>query len=187
MSGNRTYDAAMASGNSTDVAARAALVAGAAALAHGDDLALGLRTLLDAVARPLGIASAAIVIRDGSGTGLEIVASYGLDAAAAAGLAEAMQRPSHPVTMTFDATKPTYDVAPMNPGGPRLRSHLPLIVTRGRTPRVLGVLALAHDDEIAPRRSRSSEPWPIRRDADRALARGLTRAAVQERDARVAL
>ena len=148
MSGNKTYDAAMASGNSTDVAARAALVAGAAALAHGDDLALGLRTLLDAVARPLGIASAAIVIRDGSG--LEIVASYGLDAAAAAGLAEAMQRPSHPVTMTFEATGPTYDVAPMNPGGPRLRSHLPLIVTRGRTPRVLGVLALAHDDEIAP-------------------------------------
>ena len=52
--------------------------------------------------------------------------------------------------MTFEATAPTYDVAPMNPGGPRLRSHLPLIVTRGRTPRVLGVLALAHDDEIAP-------------------------------------
>ena len=62
--GNKTYDAAMASGNSTDVAARAALVAGAAALAHGDDLGLGLRTLLDAVARPLGIASAAIVVRD---------------------------------------------------------------------------------------------------------------------------
>ena len=86
----------MASGNSTDVAARAALVAGAAALAHGDDLGLGLRTLLDAVARPLGIASAAIVVRDGSGTGLEIVASYGLDATATAGLAEAMQRPTHP-------------------------------------------------------------------------------------------
>ena len=147
---SRPMIAAMASGNSTDVAARAALVAGAAALAHGDDLALGLRTLLDAVARPLGIASAAIVVRDGSGTGLEIVASYGLDAAATAGLAEAMQRPTHPVTMTFEATAPTYDVAPMNPGGPRLRSHLPLIVTRGRTPRVLGVLALAHDDEIAP-------------------------------------
>ena len=92
----------------------------------------------------------AIVVRDGSGNGLEIVASYGLDAAATAGLAEAMQRPTHPVTMTFEATAPTYDVAPMNPGGPRLRSHLPLIVTRGRTPRVLGVLALAHDDEIAP-------------------------------------
>ena len=99
---------------------------------------------------PLGIASGAIVVRDGSGNGLEIVASYGLDAAATAGLAEAMQRPTHPVTMTFEATAPTYDVAPMNPGGPRLRSHLPLIVTRGRTPRVLGVLALAHDDEIAP-------------------------------------
>src|SRR4029079_5244994 len=67
----RPIIARMASGTSTDVAARAALVAGAAALAHGDDLALGLRTLLDAVARPLGVASAAIVIRDGSGTGLE--------------------------------------------------------------------------------------------------------------------
>ena len=116
----------------------------------GTTWALGLRTLFDAVARPLGVASAAIVVRDGSGTGLEIVASYGLDDAAAAGLAEAMQRPTHPVTMTFEATAPTYDVAPMNPGGPRLRSHLPLVVTRGRRPRVLGVLALAHDDEIAP-------------------------------------
>ena len=45
-------------------------------------------------------------------------------------------------------TSPTFDVAPTVPGGPTLRSHLPLVVTRGGTDAVLGVLALAHDAPI---------------------------------------
>ena len=45
-------------------------------------------------------------------------------------------------------TTPTFDVLPMNPGGPALRSHLPMVVTRGGTDSVLGVLALAHDAPI---------------------------------------
>ena len=36
----------------------------------------------------------------------------------------------------------------MTTDGPKLRSHLPLIVTRGGTETVLGVLALAHEDPI---------------------------------------
>ncbi|HEY8819316.1 MAG TPA: GAF domain-containing protein [Candidatus Limnocylindrales bacterium] len=39
---------------------------------------------------------------------------------------------------------------PTAPGGPALRSHLPLIVTRGGTDEVLGVLALAHDRPTDP-------------------------------------
>ena len=33
----------------------------------------------------------------------------------------------------------------MAPGGPALRSHVPLVVTQDGTETVLGVLALAHD------------------------------------------
>lgn len=132
------------------VAAREVLRAGASGLVGEDGLEIRLRTLLDAIARPLGIASAAIVVRDGAGSGLQVVAGSGLDEAATAGLTEAMKRPTHPVTMTFEASAPTYDVAPINPGGPALRSHLPLVVTRGGTARALGVLALAHDSSIDP-------------------------------------
>jgi hypothetical protein len=47
-------------------------------------------------------------------------------------------------------TTPTFDVLPTGAGGPALRSHLPLVVTRGGTDSVLGVLALAHDKPIDP-------------------------------------
>ncbi len=40
-------------------------------------------------------------------------------------------------------------MTPINPGGPKPRSHLPLIVTRGSgSETVVGVLALAHEDAI---------------------------------------
>jgi hypothetical protein len=134
----------------SDVAAREILMAGARALAHEDDLQAGLQGILDAIAESLGIASAAIVVPDRSGTGLEIVAAFGLDDAAAAGLDEAIQRPTHPIARTFAEPIPTFDVQPMNPGGPALRSHLPLIVTRDGSDSVLGVLALAHEHAIVP-------------------------------------
>ena len=37
----------------------------------------------------------------------------------------------------------------MNPGGPALRSHVPLAMTRGGSTTVLGVLALAHERSLA--------------------------------------
>jgi hypothetical protein len=45
---------------------------------------------------------------------------------------------------------PTFDVQPTAPGGPALRSHLPLIVRRDGRDVMLGVLALAHDRPIDP-------------------------------------
>jgi hypothetical protein len=132
----------------SEPAAREILLAGARALAHEDDLQVGLQVLVDAIAEPLGIASAAIVIEDRAGTGLEIVATYGLDDLAVSGLDGAIQSPTHPIARTFAEPTTTFDVQPVNPGGPALRSHLPLIVTRDGTDTVLGVLALAHDRPI---------------------------------------
>lgn len=134
----------------SDIAAREILVVGARALAHIDGLGASLETLLDAIAKPLDIASAAIVVGDRERDGLEIVATFGLDERATAGLAEAINRPEHPIARTFAAPKTTFDVLPTQPGGPALRSHLPLIVTRRGTDSVLGVLALAHDRPIDP-------------------------------------
>jgi GAF domain-containing protein len=132
----------------TEVAARDILIAGARALADVDGLEPCLQVLLDSIAEPFEIASAAIVIATGQRDGLEIVATFGLNAAAAAGLAEAIGRPTHPIARTYREPTPTFDVAPTVPGGPALRSHLPLVVTRGGADNVLGVLALAHDRPI---------------------------------------
>jgi hypothetical protein len=43
---------------------------------------------------------------------------------------------------------PTFDVQPTVPGGPALRSHLPLIIATEGADAVLGVLALAHHDPL---------------------------------------
>ena len=121
----------------------------ARALAHEDGLEAVLGAMLMAVADPLDIGSAAIVVPVGPSGRLEIAASIGLDARAAAGLTAAMANPGHPVARTVTDPNATYDVTPMNPGGPALRSHLPLVVRRDGADRVVGVLALAYEHPIA--------------------------------------
>jgi hypothetical protein len=124
-----------------------------------------LQGILDEIAAESGAGSGAIVVRDAVTGSMAIVASVGLDEAGAAALAGAINRPGHPVARAFDELKPTYGVPPMNPGGPALRSHLPLIVTRDGEKTVVGVLALAHDDPI-PRKLRG----PLETDAALAAA-----------------
>jgi hypothetical protein len=131
----------------SDDAAREILIAGARALAHIDGLGPSLQLLIESIAAGCEAGSAAIVI-PGDGGSLEIVATFGLDEAATAGLGGAITRPGHPIARTFDDPTPTFDVTPTVPGGPALRSHLPLMVTRGGKGTVLGVLALAHDRSI---------------------------------------
>ncbi|HEV8402407.1 MAG TPA: GAF domain-containing protein [Candidatus Limnocylindrales bacterium] len=126
------------------------LIECARAAARGDGLEATLRTMLDAISSPFSVGSGAVVVPTRGSGALEIVASTGLDAAAAAGLTEAMRRPVHPVTRTFSEPVATYDVTPMNPGGPALRSHLPLVVRRDGADHVVGVLALAYDSPIEP-------------------------------------
>jgi GAF domain-containing protein len=124
-------------------AAREILVRGARALAHADTVGASLERMLGALAETLDIESAVIVVADRPG-GLVIVASVGLGDPAIAGLAEALRDPGHPIAKTVVDPVLSFDVPPTRPGGPALRSHLPLTVTRDGTTTVLGVLALAH-------------------------------------------
>jgi hypothetical protein len=136
-------------GNVSDDAARGILIAGARALAHVDGLRPSLKILVDAIATGCEAESAAIIVADEDG-GLEIAATFALGDAATAGLAGAIRRPTHPIARTFDDRTTTFDVLPTVPGGPALRSHVPLVVTRGRRDTVMGVLALVHDHPIDP-------------------------------------
>jgi GAF domain-containing protein len=129
--------------------ARELLVHTARALAHTDGLGPSLDTLLGVIAAQLDIESAVVVVVDGPDR-LGIVAAVGLGEPAEAGLAQALRNPGHPIARTLREPVPSFDVLPSVPGGPALRSHLPLAVTRAGTTRVLGVLALAHHRPLDP-------------------------------------
>ncbi len=133
-----------------DSPAREILVTAARALAHAEGLGPSLQALVDAVAVQVGAASAAIVTVEGQPDRLVIAATYGLGEAARAGLAEAMRNPAHPIARTVASAAATFNVLPTVPGGPALRTHVPLIVTRHGADTVLGALALAHDAPIDP-------------------------------------
>jgi hypothetical protein len=126
------------------------LIKGAHALARRRGLPEILDGLLSGIADVTGSASGAILSPDGTTNELGIVASVGLGADAAAGLVAAVRNPAHAVARTFASPETAFDVPPANPGGPALRSHLPLVVGRAGTERVVGVLALAHDQPIDP-------------------------------------
>jgi hypothetical protein len=108
---------------------------------------LRLQSLLDSMTEPIDVSSGVIFIVDPTG-GLEPVARMGLSDETLAGLVAAVRNPAHPIARTAADGLTTYDVTPMAPGGPALRSHLPLIGTRDGKERVVGVLALAHDQPI---------------------------------------
>ena len=124
-------------------AAQEILVRGARAVAHSDSPGPGLEALLAVVGEQLDVESAVIVVVDGPGR-LTIVASTELPESAVGGLAEALRNPQHPIARTLGDPVPSFDVLPTAPGGPALRSHLPIAITRDGSDTVLGVLALAH-------------------------------------------
>ena len=134
----------------SNAAAREILIAGARALAHADGLEPTLQMLLASIGEQLEVASAVITIVTEDPDHLAIVASIGLGETAIAGLAAAVRDPGHPIARTVTTPVSSFDVSPTRPGGPALRSHLPLIVRRGGSDVVLGVLALAHDRPIDP-------------------------------------
>jgi hypothetical protein len=125
---------------------------------------LRLQSLLDSMAEPIGVSSGVIFIVDPTG-GLEPVARMGLSDETLAGLVEAVRNPAHPIAKTAADGLTTFDVTPMAPGGPALRSHLPLTVTRDGTEQVVGVLALAHEHPI-PTEARSALEVGVRRAAE---------------------
>jgi len=90
------------------------------------------------------IGSAVIFVVAPGSTDLQLAAAAGIEGPALDGLVAAVQNPVHPVARSLGDDGPTFDVLPMNPGGPRLRSHLPLRVDL----RAVGVLAVAHDSPL---------------------------------------
>jgi hypothetical protein len=87
------------------------------------------------------IESAAIfVVTPGTGAP-QFVAAAGIEGPALDGLIAAVRDPAHPVAKALGSGGPTFDVYPVNPGGPQLRSHLPFRNDLGDP---AGVLAVAH-------------------------------------------
>jgi GAF domain-containing protein len=134
----------------SDLAAGEILVAGGRGLAHTDGLRASLELLLAALTEQLGAATAVIVTGGDCAYAddLRIIAAVGLGEPAATGLTEAMRNPQHPIRRTAASPTTTIDVAPTQPGGPALRSHIPVAVTRDDGEVVLGVLALAHQEPL---------------------------------------
>ena len=134
----------------TDTAATALFVDCARVMARARTRDALLDGLLRALVEHLEIGSSAVfAIASPSGI-LELLATVGLDEAAAAGLAAAVRNPSHPVARTAANTASSFDVRPTAPGGPALRSHVPLVALRDGIPAVVGVLAIAHDERMTP-------------------------------------
>jgi hypothetical protein len=121
---------------------------------------------LAADALTIGEIASAVIFVDGDASGaLRLVAAAGIAGPPLEGLVAAVQNPAHPVNRAFDDAGATFDVLPMNPGGPALRSHLPV---RGRlraAARALGVLAVAHERQTTDADRRSLQDL-----ADRAAA-----------------
>jgi hypothetical protein len=87
------------------------------------------------------IESAAIFVVTGDGS-LQLVAASGIEGAPLDALKAAVLDPAHPIARSLADQGPSFDVYPVNPGGPRLRSHLPFRNDLGDP---AGVLAVAHD------------------------------------------
>jgi hypothetical protein len=96
-----------------------------------------------------GIASAAIFAAEPGPGEMILVGVAGIEGAALGGLIAAVRDPRHPVRRAVTDPAATFNVAPMNPGGPALRSHLPLRQPGAEaTSPAVGVLALAHGQPV---------------------------------------
>ncbi len=120
------------------------------AIARTDELVPGLAVRLGSLTDRLDVGSAAVFRSVTEPDGLEIVAAVGIGDQATAALAKAVTDPRHPIAKTVATPVASFNVLPMAPSGPALRSHLPLVVRRDGTDRVVGVLALAHDRPFDP-------------------------------------
>jgi hypothetical protein len=99
-----------------------------------------------------GSASAAIFFVDASGA-LNLVAATGVAGAPLDALVAAVKSKSHPIARTAQSGETAFDVTPVAPGGPALRSHIALVDQASG--RVDGVIALAHQLPLSPEQRRS--------------------------------
>ena len=115
--------------------------------------ATNLQAVADAALAVGDVESAAIFTQAPGSTELELAAAAGIEGLPLDGLVAAVQNPMHPIARAMLDAGPTFDVRPMNPGGPTLRSHLPL--------GGLGVLAVAHDASLDAEQRASLEELAI--------------------------
>jgi hypothetical protein len=108
------------------------------------------------------IGSAAIFVARPGSTELELGGVAGIDGPALDGLRVAVRNPAHPIRRTMLDDGPTFDVRPMNPGGPALRSHLPLFGLVGGRRTAVGVLAVAHGQPLDPASRQALEELALR-------------------------
>jgi hypothetical protein len=103
----------------------------------------GLRSIVsDAVALP-GIASAAIFVLGPASGELVLGAADGVTGTPLEALRAAVREPGHPISRARTEGA-AFDVPPMAPGGPALRSHVP-IPPDAAPGEAFGVLAVAHE------------------------------------------
>jgi hypothetical protein len=106
------------------------------------DPADDLQASADAAVRLDGVESAVIFVVLPGSDALLLGAAAGIAGPALNRLADAVQDPEHPIARTLADGRAAYDVTPTAPGGPALRSHLPI---GGDGQPVTGVLAVAHE------------------------------------------
>jgi hypothetical protein len=107
-----------------------------------------LDELLRSGIEPLGIASAAIFSAVPDGTSLELAAAAGISGPPLDALVTAVADPRHPIRRTLAERTSSYNVTPMNPGGPALRSHVLIDAHHGGSLAPIGVLAVAHAEPL---------------------------------------
>jgi hypothetical protein len=112
-----------------------------------------LQALADEALSVGDVASAVIFLAEEAGS-LRLAAAAGIAGPALDGLVAAVQSPTHPVHRALTDPDATFDVRPVNPGGPALRSHLPLRSSGHRAAIAVGVLAVAHDRATTERERR---------------------------------
>jgi hypothetical protein len=95
-----------------------------------------------------GVVSMAVFIRPEGSSGLELAAAAGIEGEPLRRLVAAVADPAHPIARTLRDSAPAFDVVPTAPGGPALRSHLPIMVARDGRVTGVGVLAVAHDQVL---------------------------------------
>jgi hypothetical protein len=95
-----------------------------------------------------GIGSAVIFLVRGDPPVLELAAAAGVDGPALEGLVAAVRNPAHPIARTAVDGTAAFNVQPTAPGGPALRSHIPILTRTDPDAHVAGVLAVAHEPRL---------------------------------------
>ena len=96
-----------------------------------------------------GVVSAAIFMQPRTSAGLELAGAAGIEGEPLRLLAAAVADPNHPVARTFRDASAAFDVEPTAPGGPALRSHVPIFRLLDGRSVCVGVLAVAHEKPLS--------------------------------------